>query len=168
MTFTHHIESPVGALVLQSEGGRLTAAGFSDAPDSRSPQQTAGAAGAARTIPDVLTRAEIQLSEYFDGNRTEFDLPLAPSGTAFQRRVWDELVRIPWGARISYSELARRIGKPDAVRAVGAANGRNPIAIIIPCHRVVGADGTLTGYAGGLDRKRRLLDLESDELTLFG
>ena len=98
-----------------------------------------------------------QLDAYFAGKLTNFDLPLAPPGTAFQRRVWHELCRIPFGQTISYGEQARRVGKKGAARAVGAANGRNPIAIIVPCHRVIGANGTLTGYGGGLDRKEWLL-----------
>jgi len=101
-----------------------------------------------------------QLDEYFDGSRTTFDLPLAPAGTPFQRRVWDELTRIPRGTTVTYGELATRAGHPGAARAVGAAVGRNPISIVVPCHRVVGSDGTLTGYAGGLGRKAYLLALE--------
>jgi len=102
-----------------------------------------------------------QLERYFAGTLREFRLPLAPAGTPFQRRVWAELVRIPFGATISYAELAARIGDPKAVRAVGTANGANPIAIVVPCHRVIGSDGTLTGYAGGLDKKRALLEHEA-------
>lgn len=161
MTFSHRIDTPVGAIILRSDGSRLTAASFSDT-GYESP------ATAPDATPDILRRTAFQLSEYFEGSRTIFDLSLAPEGTEFQRRVWAELRRIPWGERISYGELARRIDAPDAVRAVGAANGRNPIAIVIPCHRVVGADGSLTGYAGGIHRKRRLLALESGEQTLFG
>ena len=106
-----------------------------------------------------------QLDAYFAGELSEFDLPLAPHGTPFQRRVWDELSRIPFGETTSYSELARRLGDPKLVRAVGLANGRNPLAIVIPCHRVIGAGGSLTGYGGGLDRKRWLLDLEARVLS---
>lgn len=102
----------------------------------------------------------IQMGEYFAGARRDFDIPLAPEGTEFQRRVWAELRRIPCGETISYAELARRIGDPKAVRAVARANALNPIAVLIPCHRVIGSDGTLTGYAGGLERKARLLELE--------
>jgi methylated-DNA-[protein]-cysteine S-methyltransferase len=101
-----------------------------------------------------------QLDAYFAGELEEFDLPLAPSGTPFQLRVWEELQRIPLGETISYSELAERIGNPKTVRAVGLANGRNPISIIVPCHRVIGADGSLVGYGGGLERKRWLLEHE--------
>ena len=101
-----------------------------------------------------------QLRAYLAGELRRFDLPLAPQGTAFQMRVWSEIARIPFGRTITYTELAARAGAPDAMRAAGAATGRNPLSIIVPCHRVVGADGSLTGYAGGLDRKRRLLELE--------
>jgi methylated-DNA-[protein]-cysteine S-methyltransferase len=101
-----------------------------------------------------------QLREYLAGERRTFELVLAPRGTPFQMRVWSEIARIPFGKTLTYRELARRAGAPDAMRAVGAATGRNPHSIIVPCHRVLGADGTLTGYAGGLERKRRLLELE--------
>jgi methylated-DNA-[protein]-cysteine S-methyltransferase len=102
-----------------------------------------------------------QLDEYFDGGRASFELPLELEGTPFQRRVWRALLEIPYGERISYGTLARRIGRPASSRAVGAANGRNPISVIVPCHRVIGADGGLTGYGGGIGRKRFLLDLEA-------
>jgi methylated-DNA-[protein]-cysteine S-methyltransferase len=101
-----------------------------------------------------------QLAEYFAGQRTAFELPLAPAGTPFQRGVWDALVAIPYGETRSYGELAALVGKPGAARAVGSANHDNPIAVVIPCHRVIGAGGSLTGYAGGIDRKRYLLELE--------
>ncbi len=107
-----------------------------------------------------------QLEEYFRGERRDFDLLLAPRGTVFQLAVWRELQRIPYGTTISYAELARRIGRPAAVRAAGAANGANPIPIVIPCHRVIGADGTLTGYGGGIDKKRALLALEQPQQGL--
>lgn len=107
----------------------------------------------------------LQIGEYFAGARRDFDIPLAPEGTEFQTRVWEELCRIPCGSTISYAELARRIGDPRAVRAVARANALNPIAILIPCHRVIGSDGTLTGYAGGLERKARLLELEGAFVT---
>ncbi len=102
----------------------------------------------------------IQLAEYFAGVRREFEVDLAPEGSEFERRVWSELVRVPYGATVSYAELARRVGRPSAARAVGLANARNPLAIVVPCHRVIGADGSLTGYGGGLWRKRALLELE--------
>jgi methylated-DNA-[protein]-cysteine S-methyltransferase len=108
---------------------------------------------------------ELQLDEYFAGSRTVFNLPLAPAGTPFQRRVWNQLARIPWGTTVTYGQLAVRSGHPGAARAVGAAVGRNPISIVVPCHRVVGADGRLTGYAGGVDRKATLLALEGAPST---
>jgi methylated-DNA-[protein]-cysteine S-methyltransferase len=107
-----------------------------------------------------------QLDDYFAGRRTAFDVPLAMTGSAFQRRVWSELQKIPYGGSISYGKLAERIGIPSAARAVGTANGLNPIALIVPCHRVIGADGSLTGFGGGLERKRFLLDLEAGALRL--
>lgn len=121
-----------------------------------------GNAGAVR----VLATTCRQLAEYFAGRRTAFDVPLAPEGTAFQLRVWAELRRIPYGQTISYGELARRVGQPRAARAVGAANGANPIPIIVPCHRVIGASGKLTGFGGGLDVKAQLLALESAQRRL--
>ncbi len=116
----------------------------------------------AASVEDASAFREVtrQLDEYFAGARRTFDLPLAATGTPFQRMVWDALASIPWGATLTYGELAGRIGRPTAARAVGAAVGRNPISIVVPCHRVLGADGTLTGYAGGLGRKRFLLSLE--------
>ena len=108
-----------------------------------------------------------QLAEYFAGDRMAFDLPLAPKGTEFQRAVWKALVGIPYGETCSYREIARAIGRPAAVRAVGAANGSNPIAIVVPCHRVIGASGKLVGYGGGLPMKRMLLDLEVEHAHLF-
>jgi methylated-DNA-[protein]-cysteine S-methyltransferase len=110
--------------------------------------------------PAALRFARVQLDEYFAGKRQHFELPLHPLGTAFQQTVWLALRDIPYGVTISYGELARRIGKPQAMRAVGAANGRNPLPIVVPCHRVIGADGSLTGFGGGLPIKRLLLDLE--------
>jgi methylated-DNA-[protein]-cysteine S-methyltransferase len=110
----------------------------------------------------LVKEALRQLTAYFEGRLTEFDLPLEMAGTPFQRRVWDALREIPYGETSSYGELAQNIGRPSAVRAVGAANGRNPIAIIVPCHRVIGASGKLVGYGGGLPMKRMLLDLEAE------
>jgi methylated-DNA-[protein]-cysteine S-methyltransferase len=107
-----------------------------------------------------------QLDEYFAGERSTFDIKMHMEGTAFQRTVWHALTEIPYGETISYGELARRIGRPDRARAVGTANGQNPIAVIVPCHRVIGANGKLVGYGGGLDNKRRLLELEQGLLTL--
>ena len=114
----------------------------------------------------LLERVSAQLDEYFEGKREVFDAPLAPEGTDFQRRVWAVLQTIPFGVTCSYAQVARKVGHPSAVRAVGAANGKNPIGIVIPCHRVIGADGSLTGYGGGLPRKRWLLAHEKAELPL--
>jgi methylated-DNA-[protein]-cysteine S-methyltransferase len=108
----------------------------------------------------VLQAARAQLEEYFSGARQQFDLPLAPQGTPFQQEVWHTLATIPYGETISYAQLAQRVGKPTAMRAVGAANGRNPLPIVLPCHRVIGADGSLTGFGGGLPTKQFLLELE--------
>jgi methylated-DNA-[protein]-cysteine S-methyltransferase len=149
-TYTTTLDSPVGPLVLTSDGTALTRVLF-DAPVDPS----------WSTEPDdVLQQAVVQLSEYFAGERTEFDLPLEPVGTDFQRSTWLALRGIPYAETINYGELALRVGNPRASRAVGLANGRNPLSIVVPCHRVIGADGSLTGYGGGLDRKRLLLDLE--------
>ena len=120
--------------------------------------------------PAKLAFARKQLEEYFAGERQTFDLPLHPLGTTFQVQVWHTLAKIPYGTTISYAELARRIGQPQAVRAVGAANGRNPLPIVLPCHRVIGSDGSLTGFGGGLPTKRFLLGMEDRVVhgDLFG
>ena len=152
--------SPIGELLLVGDGQALT--GLYLIPDR--PPAPAIRADAPRD-PDALRPAAEQLEAYFAGELTAFDLPLAPSGTPFQRAVWDALLTIPYGETVSYGEIARQIGDPSAVRAVGTANGRNPISIVIPCHRVIGADGSLTGYGGGLERKRALLALEASQLT---
>jgi methylated-DNA-[protein]-cysteine S-methyltransferase len=142
--------SPVGDLLLRADGdGRLT--DLYTRHDGATPTEW--------PFPEITD----QLDAYFAGERQDFELELAPHGTEFQKRVWDQLVRIPFGETISYSELARRLGDPKLVRAVGLANGRNPISIIIPCHRVIGADGSLVGYGGGLERKKWLL--EHEEVT---
>ena len=122
----------------------------------------AGAASAEAGAIEHLDRAVSQLAEYFDGERRQFDLPLDLEGTAFQRLVWSELARIPFGETQSYGAIATEVGRPAAARAVGAATGRNPAPVIVPCHRVVGASGSLTGFAGGLDRKRALLAHEAE------
>ena len=145
-------ESPVGPLTLMSDGAALTHCEFEN---PRYPF-----AVAPRGEDKVIARARKQLDAYFAGKLRTFDLPLAPQGTPFQQRVWAALLKIPYGATRSYGQQALAIGSPKAVRAVGLANGRNPIAIIIPCHRVIGANGGLTGYGGGMARKRLLLDLE--------
>jgi methylated-DNA-[protein]-cysteine S-methyltransferase len=143
------IDSPLGPLTLLGEGAMLTGLYM----ENESP----GADAASDVRTEILARAAGQLKEYFAGERHAFDLPLKPIGTPFQQRVWHALAGIAYGETLSYGELARRIGQPGAARAVGLANGRNPISIVIPCHRVIGADGSLTGYGGGLERKRWLL-----------
>ena len=112
-------------------------------------------------IPEVLQSAILQLQQYFSGKRQDFDLKLSPKGTDFQKKVWEELRNIPYGTTVSYLELSRKIGDEKAIRAVASANGKNPLWIVVPCHRVIGSDGSLTGYAGGLHRKKWLLDLEN-------
>ena len=145
------VSSPIGPLTLIAEGGALTAVDFG-APDGRDP--------GGSTDP-LLAETGRQLEAYFSGERRDFDLPLRPSGTPFQLEVWRAVRDIPYGETVSYGELATRIGRPTAARAVGRANGQNPLAIVVPCHRVIGADGTLTGYAGGLQMKATLLAIES-------
>ncbi|MGH3719505.1 MAG: methylated-DNA--[protein]-cysteine S-methyltransferase [Pseudonocardiaceae bacterium] len=148
------VSSPVGTLTLVAAGGTLTGL-YLDRQRHRPPAETFGAPD-----PTPFTEVIRQLEEYFAGHRTEFDLPTTLAGTPFQRTVWTALREIPYGETVSYGQLAERIGHHGAARAVGLANGRNPICIIVPCHRVVGATGALTGYGGGLERKRHLLDFE--------
>lgn len=145
------IESPLGPLVAVAGHAGLERLSF-DAPG--------GAPRSGSSDDPCLARLADELGEYFAGRRRAFTVPLAPRGTDFERRVWDELRRIPCGRTRSYADIARALGDPLAVRAVGRANGANPIAILIPCHRVIASDGSLHGYGGGLDRKRRLLELE--------
>jgi methylated-DNA-[protein]-cysteine S-methyltransferase len=153
-------DSPIGELLLSGDGQALHGLYMQEG-------RTAAAVRADwQRDDDAFTDVRAQLDEYFDGRRTDFDLPLAMAGSEFQRRVWRALEDIPYGETISYGEQARRLGPPATPRNVGAANGRNPISIIVPCHRVVGSDGSLTGYGGGLERKRMLLDLEAGALTL--
>jgi len=156
------LDSPLGPLTLAADRqGTLVYLGFGER-DPRTRLLAALDPEAAELAADsgVLAPVRRQLEEYFQGRRRDFELPLAPRGTPFQLRVWAELRRIPYGRTVSYGELARRLGDPGLSRAVGAANGANPISIIIPCHRVIGADGSLTGYGGGLPIKRALLALE--------
>lgn len=153
------VVSPIGTLTLSARGSELTGLWFDIGP-------CPGEVRDATAEEDgVLDRAAAQLDEYFAGERTAFDLPLAPTGTEFQLRVWAALRTIPYGETWSYGQLATSIGNPAASRAVGLANGRNPIGIIVPCHRVIGADGSLTGFGGGIDRKQFLLHHEAP--TLF-
>jgi methylated-DNA-[protein]-cysteine S-methyltransferase len=155
------VDSPIGPLTLVARGSMLSCIFMSDHRHLPEPERF-GRAVEATDADDVLRVTADQLEEYFAGERTEFDVALdTEAGTEFQRKVWAALRDIPYGTTISYAELARRIDKPTAFRAVGLANGRNPISIIVPCHRVVGSGGSLTGYGGGLDRKRLLLDLEN-------
>jgi methylated-DNA-[protein]-cysteine S-methyltransferase len=154
---TTTLPTPLGPLILVATERALVAVEFAE---------RALVAGVPSGRTPLLDEACAQLRAYFAGERREFDLPLAPEGTAFQRAVWTALRAIPCGETRTYGDVARQVGRPAAVRAVGAANGRNPIAIVVPCHRVIGADGSLTGYGGGLDRKRWLLAHERGELAL--
>jgi methylated-DNA-[protein]-cysteine S-methyltransferase len=153
--------SPIGDLRIVERDGSIVTIEFSpfQQPVDGRPL------GARADDQPVLAEAVRQLRAYFAQELTDFDLPLAPTGTDFQRRVWEQLARIPHGETASYGEIAGRLGMTNAAsRAVGLANGRNPIPIVVPCHRVIGANGTLTGYAGGLERKQQLLELEQDAL----
>jgi methylated-DNA-[protein]-cysteine S-methyltransferase len=158
ITRRHHtvMKSPVGDLLLIDDDGQLAALEFDDDGSRR-----ARLPSAARAETALLQETRQQLEAYFAGELLQFDLPLMPVGTAFQQRVWKALGDIPYGQTISYAELARRVESPKACRAVGSANGSNPSALIIPCHRVIATGGGLGGYGGGLDRKRWLLELES-------
>jgi methylated-DNA-[protein]-cysteine S-methyltransferase len=149
-------DSPLGPLTLVASDGALAGLYM----NGRAPEAVETAAPAEGADAAVLAEAARQLDEYFAGQRQSFDLPLAMAGTAFQRLVWDALRGIGYGETVSYGEIADQIGRPTAARAVGMANGRNPVSIIVPCHRVVGSDGSLTGYGGGIANKQRLLDLE--------
>jgi methylated-DNA-[protein]-cysteine S-methyltransferase len=144
----HRLDTPIGTLWLVADGAGLSSIAFD------------GPSGSDAGNP-LLREAESQLRAYFAGELTRFDLPLSPRGTEFQRRVWDAVALVPYGTTTTYSAVAAELGRPSACRAVGAANGRNPLPIVVPCHRVVGASGALTGYGGGLERKRALLDLEA-------
>ena len=157
------VPSPIGPLTLVAAGGQLTGL-YQDTQRHRPPDTAFGAPGDPQAEP--FASAARQLAAYFAGELTDFDLPLAPGGTDFQRRVWAALQTIPYGETWTYGQLAEKIGNAAAIRAVGLANGRNPISLVIPCHRVIGSDGSLTGYGGGLERKRFLLDLECGAGTL--
>jgi methylated-DNA-[protein]-cysteine S-methyltransferase len=157
MTAYTTIDSPIGELLLTAEDGALTRLYMS-------PFQLDSAWAHE---PDALAEPARQLGEYFAGERTEFELELRPHGTDFQRSVWERLLAIPYGETTTYGALALELGDPRKVRAVGLANGRNPISIVVPCHRVIGSDGSLTGYGGGLERKRQLLALEAEVAAGF-
>lgn len=156
-----YVDTPIGELLLAGTENALSLIGFPKGSMRRDPR------------PDWIFKEEPfekvrqQLSEYFDGKRTEFEIPLSLEGTKFQLSVWHELREIPYGTTVSYGEVAKRIDNPKAVRAVGAANGRNPIPIIVPCHRVIGSHGDLTGFGGGLDTKEALLRLEAEHTSLL-
>ena len=147
--------APIGTLLLTADSAGLTGVYFE--PHRWGPSATEVAEWRRGDVDRVLARTRVQLAAYLAGELTTFDLPLAPRGTPFQERVWRALREIPFGTTVTYGELARRLGDPRATRAVGAANGRNPLSIVVPCHRVVGAAGTLTGFGGGIARKRWLL-----------
>ncbi len=146
-----YMSSPIGLLGIAEENGQITDVFFGreNAP-----------IGTLETVTPILQRAMTELKEYFKGDRRDFSIPLDPHGTEFQRSVWDALLTIPYGETRSYSQIAQQIGSPEACRAVGTANHNNPISIFIPCHRVIGQDGSLVGYGGGLEAKKFLLDLE--------
>jgi len=148
MEYQSSLSSPLGFLIIRSDGRSITGIAFSE--NEVDVQNTC----------EVIEKCKKQLDHYFSGETITFDLPLHPKGTEFQQKVWAELLKIPYGETITYMELAIRLGDPKAVRAVGTANGRNPLAIVIPCHRVIGAGNKLTGYAGGIWRKKILLELE--------
>jgi methylated-DNA-[protein]-cysteine S-methyltransferase len=161
MPRTHTVvPSPIGPLTVVGEDGALVRLAMSPAtqfdPDEIGERSDDGFGSVVR-----------QLGEYFAGDRTAFDLPLRPAGSAFELAVWHQLTRIPYGETRSYGYVARAVGEPGGAQAVGAANGRNPLAIVVPCHRVIGADGSLVGFGGGLPRKRFLLDLEQRGDRLF-
>jgi methylated-DNA-[protein]-cysteine S-methyltransferase len=159
--FYSYVESPIGALLLTSERTVLHGLYFSTGNKAR------GADAEWERYDEPFRRAKRQLGEYFAGERKQFDLEIDPPGTEFQKSVLTALLEIPYGETRSYLEIAERIGNPKAVRAVGGANGNNPIAVIIPCHRVIGKNGSLTGFGGGLDLKSKLLGLEMGHTGLF-
>jgi len=149
-----HLSTPIGTLLLAADASGLREVWFETGKHRKTPDP------AWKHAPVKLTFARTQLDEYFAGTRKHFELPLHPLGTTFQVTVWRALAKIPYGTTISCGELARRIGQPQAMRAVGAANGRNPLPIVLPCHRVIGSNGSLTGFGGGLPTKRFLLAME--------
>ena len=158
-----YMDSPVGRLLLagDSADGALRLIGFSTGSMAHGPDPDWD------YVPEGFAAARMQLQEYFAGTRQDFDLALDPQGTDFQRAVWQQLRGIPFGETCSYLDIAKRLGKPKAVRAVGSANGRNPLPIIVPCHRVIGSNGSLTGFGGGLENKQILLELERSQARLF-
>ncbi|WP_246615733.1 methylated-DNA--[protein]-cysteine S-methyltransferase [Aquimarina litoralis] len=159
MITTAFIETPLGIASITGNEEGISEISITD--DSQKKEST--------TIPENLQEAVKQLQDYFDGKRNDFDIKLNPSGTDFQKKVWNELSKIPFGKTVSYLDIAKRLGDPKCIRAAASANGKNPLWIVVPCHRVVGSDGSLTGYAGGLWRKKWLLEHESPikQQTLF-
>ncbi len=160
--FKQTFDSPLGPVAIAADNERVCSVEFCDGRLSDIHMRTGKRAGLVKshTSINILAQLNSELNDYFDGKLRRFSVPLSIIGTPFQERVWREIARIPYGKTISYQQLAERIGRPTAVRAVGRATGTNPISIVIPCHRVIGKDGSLTGYGGGLWRKRRLLKLE--------
>ena len=160
---SHVVGSPIGRLLLLGDGHALTGLWMIDAE-----RHHARLGDGLTPSPESFREVEAQLEAYFAGDLKEFTVPLAPSGTPFQLAVWTELTKIPYGSTVSYGDIARALGKrPVAARAVGLANGANPISVIVPCHRVIGSDGSLTGYGGGLERKELLLRLEGAGPTML-
>ena len=157
------VDSPLGRILLTSDRDNLTGLYF----EGQKYQFAPGPDDRLEESLDLFQETAEQIRDYFAGTRAEFTIPLGPNGTPFQGQVWEELTKIPYGATTTYGALALALGRPAAARAVGAAVGRNPISIIIPCHRVIGRNGSLTGYAGGLDRKKALLVREQAENRLF-
>ena len=163
MRYYDTFDSPHGGMLIAASERGITGVYFER--QKYAPTQREGWKHAPANVH--LRKAKKQLQEYFAGRRKTFDLELDPAGSSFQKRVWKAIAGVPYGETISYGELARRCGFPEGARAAGAATGRNPIGIVVPCHRIVGANGKLTGYAGGLDKKRALLALESGEKDLL-
>lgn len=166
-----YFEAPCGRLLLGSHGERLCLCDWTKDDDRRA-RIDAHIQQATRACyewqpSDIIAQTIMELREYFDGNRTSFDIPLLMVGTVFQKQVWQSLCAIPYATTLTYAEEAKLIGKPSAIRAVANANSANPISILVPCHRVIGSNGTLTGYGGGLEVKQYLLDLERQERLLF-
>lgn len=151
-----YLNTPIGKLLLAGEDDALVCIAFPQGKMQRKPDPD------WKLTKDAFPEARKQLGEYFEGKRRTFDLKLAPSGTPFQQQVLNALRKIPYGKTVSYADIARQIGRPGAARAVGAANGRNPLPIVIPCHRVIGSKGALTGFGGGIETKKALLALESE------
>lgn len=148
-------ESPFGTMLLVSDGKALKRLAFTDVEDKAQISEND-----RKHLDPVIEQTMIQLQEWFSGHREQFDLPLDPDGTEFQKQVWKQLLKIPLGEIQTYGQIAKAIGKPTSARAVGAANGKNPIALIIPCHRVNGANGAMTGYAFGIERKKLMQEIE--------